>query len=530
MNRSALSVLYLALLFSTFVPYGLPLFAQNGLPILHWPLGNTLDTGVFIHMHVDHNPASGVDQDYRCSDLFTYDGHRGTDLSLYNFRLMDEGVPVLAAADGVVSWIRDGEFDRNYWPPYRGQPNGIIIQHADGSNSQYWHLRQNSVAVTVGERVDAGQMLAYVGSSGATPIPHVHFELWEQGPTGLQVRDPFEGTCSSSSALWPQPYPYPGDTALQILDAGIFDKTDLQGTEANNYFGEKTLKDRPEHPEVWGLDEPTLGVWTQLQALPGAQYTVRVVKPDGTLWNEQHKTMALTQAGVQWHVFYWPFATQVAENDTGTWIVQIEADGELVKSVPFEVGVTSVYGPRFLLAGRSFKVSETEQRHFQFMSPRSAEVTLHLVDAPSYVRLDKNQLVVQANASPTYRNTFFQVVATDGAGRTDTAYYHIVALEQPHRPTATSQETPNHTTLSLTAYPNPFSDQVHITYSLERPAFVELTVYTLLGQRVATLVQRNHGAGTYTAHWEDTSYATGTYLVQLTVGSEILTQPLIHQR
>lgn len=530
MHRFASAALYTALLFGTFVLHESPLLAQTRLPTLHWPLGKTLDGGVFIHMHVDNDPSSGVDADYRCSNLFTYDGHRGTDLSLYNFRLMDEGVPVLAAADGVVSWVRDGEFDRNYWPPYRGQPNGIVIQHADGSNSQYWHLRQNSVAVTVGERVDAGQMLAYVGSSGATPIPHVHFELWEQGPTGLQVRDPFEGPCSASSVLWPQPYPYPGDTALRILDAGIFDKTNLQGNEANNYFGEKTLKDRPAHPEVWGLDEPTLGVWTQLQALPNAQYTVSVLKPDGTVWNEQRKTMALTQAGVQWHVFYWPFAAHVTANDAGTWVVHIESDGERIKSIPFEVGTTSVYGPRFLLAGRSFKVSEMEQRHFQFMSPQSEEVTLHLVDAPAYVQLDENQLVVQANASPTYRNTFFQVVATDGAGRTDTAYYHIVDLAQPQHPTATSREMPNHSSLSLTAYPNPFSRQVHLTYSLEHPAFVELTVYTLLGQRIATLVQQDHVAGTHMIRWDNTPYATGTYLVQLRVGSERLTQPLIYQR
>ena len=89
------------------------------VPQMHWPVGAALNEEVFLLMHVDNNPATDLISDYTCDDQFAYDGHRGTDISAYNFRQMDEGIPILAAADGTVSFVRYDQFDRNYWPPYR---------------------------------------------------------------------------------------------------------------------------------------------------------------------------------------------------------------------------------------------------------------------------------------------------------------------------------------------------------------------------------------------------------------------------
>lgn len=59
----------------------------------------------------------------------TYDGHSGTDLSIRNFREMDQGVPVYAVADGIVSLSRTEFDDRNTeWNPELGPTwNGVAI-------------------------------------------------------------------------------------------------------------------------------------------------------------------------------------------------------------------------------------------------------------------------------------------------------------------------------------------------------------------------------------------------------------------
>ncbi len=209
---------------------------------MHWPLGQELHDGTFLQMHPDTNPATGTMSDYRCGQQYVYDGHRGTDFSLFNYRLMDQGVPVYAAADGTVFWTRDGNFDRNYWPPYVGEPNAVILQHGGITNSQYWHLRKNSIAVQVGETVKAGDFLAFVGSSGSSAIPHLHFELWEPLNGMNQFRDPFNGACQGQRPLWEAPLPYPGDTALRLLDMDIFLDRSLVGFENNNFFGDRRLK------------------------------------------------------------------------------------------------------------------------------------------------------------------------------------------------------------------------------------------------------------------------------------------------
>lgn len=52
-----------------------------------------------------------------------------------------------------------------------------VIHGDDGSDSVYMHLLRRGV-VRPGERVRAGEMIAKVGSSGASSGPHLHFELW----------------------------------------------------------------------------------------------------------------------------------------------------------------------------------------------------------------------------------------------------------------------------------------------------------------------------------------------------------------
>ena len=91
------------------------------------------------------------------------------------------GTPVRAARDGVV--------DRAGWWGTYG--NAVALDHGDDSETRYAHL--SSIAVSGGDLVRQGDVIGYVGSTGASTGPHLHFELRFDGravdPLGYLVDD-----------------------------------------------------------------------------------------------------------------------------------------------------------------------------------------------------------------------------------------------------------------------------------------------------------------------------------------------------
>ena len=86
------------------------------------------------------------------------------------------GTPVRAIGDGVV--IQEG------WG--NGYGNMLEIRHRNGFITRYGHLSRFSSGVHVGSRVTIGQVVAFVGSTGLSTGPHLHFEVLVNG----QQRDP----------------------------------------------------------------------------------------------------------------------------------------------------------------------------------------------------------------------------------------------------------------------------------------------------------------------------------------------------
>ncbi|WP_217634931.1 M23 family metallopeptidase [Micromonospora pattaloongensis] len=79
------------------------------------------------------------------------------------------GTPVRAAAGGVVrkaSWYGD-------------YGNTVIIDHGGGVSTLYAH--NSALSVRPGQRVEAGQEIAAVGSTGDSTGPHLHFEVEVEG-------------------------------------------------------------------------------------------------------------------------------------------------------------------------------------------------------------------------------------------------------------------------------------------------------------------------------------------------------------
>jgi hypothetical protein len=64
-------------------------------------------------------------------------------------------------------------------------------------------------------------------------------------------------------------------------------------------------------------------------------------------------------------------------------------------------------------------------------------------------------------------------------------------------------------------YPNPFNAKTVIRWQLAVGSDVDLSIFNLLGQKVATLVEKRQNAGTYQVEWDASGFASGVYLYRI---------------
>ena len=80
-------------------------------------------------------------------------------------------------------------------------------------------------------------------------------------------------------------------------------------------------------------------------------------------------------------------------------------------------------------------------------------------------------------------------------------------------------------------YPNPFNPSTKISYSIPHGNNVVLTVYNLLGEEVATLVNEYKESGNYSVEFNGAGLASGIYMYQLKAGNEVtLTKKMLLTR
>ena len=81
------------------------------------------------------------------------------------------GTPVVAIGDGVV-------IEKGY---KGGGGNSVKIRHNSTYTTAYLHLSKYGKDIAVGKRVNQGQVIGYVGSTGASTGPHLDFRVWKGG-------------------------------------------------------------------------------------------------------------------------------------------------------------------------------------------------------------------------------------------------------------------------------------------------------------------------------------------------------------
>jgi len=174
-----------------------PLVAGRAVALeLSMPIACDLGRDCFVQNYVDIDPGSTI-LTADCGQA-SYDGHKGTDIRVLNTQVVAD---VLAAAPGRVKALRDDMPDRLVRTKVDRSAvrkkecgNGLVIAHGDGWETQYCHMRQGSVAVSVGDEVSRGQPLGKVGYSGFAAFPHVHLSVRKDGKTV----DPFLGTVEAA--------------------------------------------------------------------------------------------------------------------------------------------------------------------------------------------------------------------------------------------------------------------------------------------------------------------------------------------
>lgn len=262
---------------------------------LRWPLQATRPGRFGYHgisNYVDHDPAfPNRLRDYSCGTR-TYDtaggyNHAGTDYFLWPFpwRAMDEDdVAIVAAAAGVIVARNDGHPDRSCamadlpW-------NAVYVRHDDGSVAWYGHMKRGSVTTRqAGDRVQVGEYLGLVGSSGSSTGPHLHFELHDAAGG---VIDPRNGACNPGAERWQPPQPYE-DPAINTLSLHSAQPQSLRcGVEDG----------QPVHEETYAIDTVLPGASFHLFAAyrdhrNGDISEFSVLRPDGSVFDSWEQDLA----------------------------------------------------------------------------------------------------------------------------------------------------------------------------------------------------------------------------------------------
>lgn len=265
-------------------------------PAFIQPVDCTLGQDCWVANYMDVNGDGNSAEDFSCGPR-TYDTHKGVDFAVRDLVAMETGVDVLAAADGKVLRFRDGveddilsreELDK-IKAANRGCGNGVFIDHGNGWNTMYCHMKKGSIAVKEGQTIKQGDVLGQIGHSGAAEFPHLHFGVFfENTPI-----DPFTGRDNSegcghntSGTLWQE-------DALQdykplIIYASGFKShaPDLQA-----------IKIDTTSPAKAAIDSEALVFWAGMFGVKeGDKIHIEITDPLGRIFAERTLTQDKTRA------------------------------------------------------------------------------------------------------------------------------------------------------------------------------------------------------------------------------------------
>ena len=308
--------------------------AEEKMPTLTWPLACTAFKDCFIQSYPDLRMGANLatPMDYKCGER-AQPGLKGTQIVFKDRATTQGGQPVLAAADGRVLFIENSLKDERLYSQRskRACGNHIVVRHSASWRTKYCHLRQNSTAVEIGQKVKAGEKLAEIGSSGATQEPLLYFELQKEGVavdpfTARVLNTPTECFSLADKSLWQTKVPYPKAGVVSASFAPV------RPTAVDLAFKSETFA-------TLSSASPVLSAWVKVFGIEkGDLETFTVTTPSGKVW---HKTERLHPIAAP----FWTAILSATPNEPlkkGIWHASyvLTRGGEVVLEKNFQVTLT----------------------------------------------------------------------------------------------------------------------------------------------------------------------------------------------
>ncbi len=135
-----------------------------------------------------------------------------------------EGVDIIAPEGHLLYAVVDGHISKMYWDyPGALAGNGLRVAQDDGTYFTYLHMSSFAPGIEVGTEVKAGDVIGYIGNTGSSATPHLHFEIH---PGGGEAVNPYPyvkaiNGCSNTTAQYQQSFPSPAvDTLAPVAPTG----------------------------------------------------------------------------------------------------------------------------------------------------------------------------------------------------------------------------------------------------------------------------------------------------------------------
>lgn len=295
--------------------------AKTTATLFDWPL-HQVSGGYYncygISNFVDHDPVypSSI-QDWNCGnrsyDLSSGYNHGGMDIFLWPFSwnmMESEQVEIVAAAPGVIIGKTDGNYDHNC-AMGSGTWNSVYIQHTDGTVAWYGHMKTGTpTTAAIGTSVAAGTHLGFVGSSGSSTGPHLHFEVHDASGN---ILDPYSGLCNAVGTMWNTPKPY-YESKVNTLMTHF----------APPSFSSCPLPDVINRRDTFVPGSTIYFVTYYHDQLAGQTTNYTIFRPDNSVYNTWNG--ASTTAFYAASYWYWTY-TIPATQPTGKWKFQAVYEG-----------------------------------------------------------------------------------------------------------------------------------------------------------------------------------------------------------
>ena len=480
------------------------------------PMGNggINSFGKTVTNYVDLNPANSL-LDYNCGQI-TYNTHQGTDIEILNFYEMDEGVLILCSAPGIVTYTHDGEYDR-YTEWINGvYANAVIVSHSDGSEAWYWHMRKNSVNVELGDTVAVGDTLGFVGSSGYSSGPHIHFEIQQNGTV-----DPYSGFCQTDTSRWLEQGEYVMNLPFEVMDNGL---TIIP-------LDWSMISERP--PTKSHVIAPsTIYSWLRLRNVSSSDLLTWEFYANGSLWNSYSFNPYNTYSSSWWYV-YWNLPS--GSSYYGDWEIKIFHNGSLIAEQPFSYDNEPNQLPIIADTTLTLEMNSTIDGEFSAIDPDGNIFWYEIVSYPSNGVLTqyggrKRKYTYIPNEDFYSQDTVTFYAKDDENAVGESGMYVFNVLE--------NLSVRNNAQLIIDIYelsqnyPNPFNPVTTFRYDLPENSHVNITIYDMLGRQVRTLVNQTQDAGYRSVIWNAINdygkpVSAGVYLYQIQAGEFRQTKKMV---